>query len=105
MEHFNKNILPGEYLYAMKKFLINCDTPTTIALQGEWGSGKTTFWKLLKNTSIRKLYENYIEELPDELSEIGEQNDEKLYFLNFLEKQINFHNILRILKHFLMIIQ
>lgn len=81
MEHFNKNILPGEYLYAMKKFLINCDTPTTIALQGEWGSGKTTFWKLLKNTSIRKLYENYIEELPDELSEIGEQNDEKLYFL------------------------
>ena len=78
----NVNILPDEYLYAMRKFLINCDTPTTIALQGEWGSGKTTFWELLRKTSIRKLYENHVEKFNEELSDIGEQDDEKLYFLD-----------------------
>ena len=33
----------------LSKFIQNCDTPMTIAIQGDWGSGKTSMMELIKN--------------------------------------------------------
>lgn len=38
----------SRYEYALKEFIKRADTPLTIALQGEWGSGKTSLMNLLK---------------------------------------------------------
>ena len=39
----------GEYAEVLTEFIQKCDTPLTIALQGDWGSGKTSLMTLLKN--------------------------------------------------------
>lgn len=36
------------YVKGLANFIRNCDTPTTIAIQGEWGSGKTSMMNLLR---------------------------------------------------------
>jgi hypothetical protein len=38
----------SKYEHALTKFIEQADTPLTIALQGEWGSGKTSLMNLLK---------------------------------------------------------
>ena len=38
----------SRYEEALKRFIERADTPLTIALQGEWGSGKTSLMNLLK---------------------------------------------------------
>ena len=38
----------SRYEYALTEFIRRADTPLTIALQGEWGSGKTSLMNLLK---------------------------------------------------------
>ncbi len=38
----------SRYENALKLFIEQADTPLTIALQGEWGSGKTSLMNLLK---------------------------------------------------------
>ena len=40
-------ILP--YATALKEFILQADTPLTISLQGEWGSGKTSLMHFLKH--------------------------------------------------------
>ncbi len=37
-----------EYADALAEFVKSCDTPMTIALQGDWGSGKTSLMNLIK---------------------------------------------------------
>ena len=39
----------GEYAEALTEFIRGCDTPLTIALQGDWGSGKTSLMNLIRN--------------------------------------------------------
>lgn len=39
-----------EYSDFMTDFIRNCDTPLTIALQGDWGSGKTSLMNLIDNS-------------------------------------------------------
>lgn len=36
------------HIKGFKEFVTTCATPTTIALQGGWGTGKTTFFQLVK---------------------------------------------------------
>lgn len=37
-------------LMALSEFIINCQTPMTIAIQGDWGTGKTSMMNMvLKN--------------------------------------------------------
>lgn len=38
-----------KYQIGLQQFIRNADTPLTVALQGEWGSGKTSLMNLLKN--------------------------------------------------------
>ncbi|MDO4332999.1 MAG: P-loop NTPase fold protein [Eubacteriales bacterium] len=40
----------GRYVKALCKFIRDSDTPMTIALQGEWGSGKTSFMKMIETS-------------------------------------------------------
>lgn len=38
----------GTYADALVDFILQCETPLTIALQGDWGSGKTSLMNLIK---------------------------------------------------------
>jgi hypothetical protein len=52
----------GEYGEALSEFIRTCDTPMTIALQGDWGSGKTSLMNLigedLLDTKYRTVFFN-----------------------------------------------
>lgn len=39
----------SKYVDVLSKFVINCETPMTIAIQGDWGSGKTSFMNMIRN--------------------------------------------------------
>lgn len=38
-----------KYVKSLARFIEKSDTPFTIAIQGEWGSGKTSIMNMLKN--------------------------------------------------------
>jgi possible P-loop ATPase len=52
------------YINGLEEFILNCPTPMSIALQGDWGTGKTTFLKTIeedfkeKNDKIKTIYFN-----------------------------------------------
>lgn len=35
------------------EFIKNCDTPKTISVSGEWGSGKTSLMKMVENNLLK----------------------------------------------------
>ncbi len=37
-----------KYINGLKSFILDCDTPMTIAIQGDWGSGKTSMMNMIK---------------------------------------------------------
>lgn len=37
------------YIEGLKDFILNCETPMTISIQGSWGSGKTSIMNMVKN--------------------------------------------------------
>lgn len=37
-----------KYVNGLKNYILECDTPTTIAVQGDWGSGKTSMLNMVK---------------------------------------------------------
>lgn len=39
----------GNYIEGLCEFILKCDTPMTISLQGSWGSGKTSMMNMIKN--------------------------------------------------------
>ncbi len=43
----------NKYVSALCGYIKNAQTPTTIAIQGEWGAGKTSFLKSLKKHSVQ----------------------------------------------------
>lgn len=38
----------GAHIKALTKFICQCDTPMTIAIQGDWGTGKTSFMQVVE---------------------------------------------------------
>lgn len=38
----------GRYISGLSSFIIECNTPMTIAIQGDWGSGKTSMMNMIK---------------------------------------------------------
>ena len=51
------------YIKGLEMFIENCPTPMSIALQGDWGTGKTTFLQSMKrdfekNEKIKTVYFN-----------------------------------------------
>lgn len=37
-----------DYILSLNNFIMNCETPMTIAIQGDWGSGKTSIMNMIK---------------------------------------------------------
>jgi hypothetical protein len=37
-----------DYVESLSQFVVECDTPMTISIQGEWGSGKTSMMNMIK---------------------------------------------------------
>lgn len=55
----------GDYAQVLASFVTECDTPMTVALQGDWGSGKTSLMNLMsslikdpKGSRIKKIWFN-----------------------------------------------
>lgn len=54
----------NDYASALTEFIVQCETPLTIALQGDWGSGKTSLMNLItenlneKNKDIETVFFN-----------------------------------------------
>lgn len=62
-ENADESLGFGEYASAMASFVENCDTPMTIAIQGDWGSGKTSLMNMVRdhfkqNTAIKTIWFN-----------------------------------------------
>ncbi len=36
------------YVDGLCRFILNCDTPMTISIQGDWGSGKTSMMNMIE---------------------------------------------------------
>lgn len=45
----------GKYVEGLGKFILECDTPMTISIQGDWGSGKTSMMKMIQNSLGREI--------------------------------------------------
>lgn len=57
MEDESLDVKP--YVDSLAQFVMECDTPMTIAIQGDWGSGKTSMMNLIGAT-INEKYPNMI---------------------------------------------
>lgn len=43
------------YVESLSEFILGCSTPMTIAIQGDWGSGKTSMMNMIKQTIADKI--------------------------------------------------
>ena len=43
------------YVESLSEFILFCDTPMTIAIQGDWGSGKTSMMNMIRQTIAEKI--------------------------------------------------
>lgn len=43
------------YVESLSEFILDCDTPMTIAIQGDWGSGKTSMMNMIKQKVESKI--------------------------------------------------
>ncbi|MBR2214131.1 MAG: hypothetical protein IJ849_00065 [Selenomonadaceae bacterium] len=51
----------GQYINGLSSFILNCDTPMTISIQGDWGSGKTSMMNMIEaniNTLVWPIWFN-----------------------------------------------
>lgn len=39
----------GRYIEGLSQFILNCETPMTVAIQGDWGTGKTSIMKQVED--------------------------------------------------------
>ncbi len=46
----------GLYVDGLCEFILNCDSPMTISIQGDWGSGKTSMMNMIKEKVSDKIY-------------------------------------------------
>ena len=50
----------SEYASALSEFIVKCETPMTIAIQGDWGSGKTSMIHMIINQLPSEVVPLYI---------------------------------------------
>ena len=46
----------GMYVDGLCNFIVNCDSPMTISIQGDWGSGKTSMMNMIKKKISDKVH-------------------------------------------------
>ena len=47
----------NKYTDGLSKFIMNCETPMTIAIQGDWGTGKSSIMKQVQNSLCKESVE------------------------------------------------
>jgi len=50
----------NKYIKGLCNFIRQCPTPTTISIQGDWGSGKTSFMQMIDNELKNEVYSIWI---------------------------------------------
>jgi len=77
----------SDYILSLSEFIQKCETPMTIALQGDWGSGKTSMMNLIKKNIEKNNKIHPIEFNTWQFSQFGMENDLSISLLSsFLEK-------------------
>lgn len=75
----------GEYASALADFIVQCDTPMTIAIQGDWGSGKTSMIHMIMKQLPEKVVPVYINTW--QFAQFDRQNDIAISVLTeFIDK-------------------
>ncbi len=46
----------GPYINGLSSFILSCDTPMTISIQGDWGSGKTSMMNMIEANIKNSVY-------------------------------------------------
>ncbi|MDT2754656.1 P-loop NTPase fold protein [Enterococcus pseudoavium] len=77
----------GDYVQALKKIVTTCDTPMTISITGEWGSGKTSFVHQLKGQLDKEKIE-FVEFNTWEISQFEPNDNLKLSLLKSYVSEI-----------------
>ncbi len=77
----------SDYASSLSEFIQKCETPLTIALQGDWGSGKTSLMNLIKDDLMtnKKVYPIWVNTW--QYSQFGLQDELAISLLShFLDK-------------------
>lgn len=72
------------YIGGLCEFIVSCDTPMTISIQGDWGSGKTSMMNMIKKEVEEKVYPIWFNTW--QYSQFNMGND---LCISFLENLIN----------------
>ena len=78
----------SKYIEGLSKFIRECDTPMTIAIQGDWGSGKTSIMKLVQNDISSKNIES-VWFNTWQYSQFGEQDNLALSLMHNIVKEMS----------------
>jgi hypothetical protein len=76
----------SQYVKGLSNFIRECDTPMTIAIQGDWGSGKTSIMNMVKtelNDDVISVWFNTWK-----FSQFHMEDDLAITFMTYLSKEI-----------------
>ncbi len=82
--------LKDSYVAALSDFIMNCDTPLTIAIQGSWGTGKTSLINMIKKYLPKEIKSVYFNTWQYSQFNMGEQLP--LALLKGLIKELNIND-------------
>lgn len=73
-----------KYTEGLKEFIKCCNTPMTIAIQGDWGSGKTSFMNIISKKLEREAEIVWFNTW--QFSQFNMQENVSLFFLNYVKR-------------------
>ena len=76
------------YVNGLSTFILNSDTPMTISIQGDWGSGKTSMMNMIQEKISRDAYTIWFNTW--QFSQFELQNELTLSMLYYLLSQLDY---------------
>lgn len=76
------------YVNGLSTFILNSDTPMTISIQGDWGSGKTSMMNMIQEKISRDTYTIWFNTW--QFSQFELQNELTLSMLYYLLSQLDY---------------
>jgi len=76
----------GQYINGLCEFIKDCETPMTIAIQGDWGSGKTSVMNMVKQHLGEDVISVWFNTW--QFSQFAMGDDLAIVFLNYLSKAL-----------------
>ncbi|MBQ3164670.1 MAG: hypothetical protein IJC02_09085 [Lachnospiraceae bacterium] len=75
-----------QYITGLSEFIKECETPMTIAIQGDWGSGKTSVMNMVKNNLGEEVISVWFNTW--QFSQFTMGDDLPIVFLNYLSQAL-----------------